>query len=63
MALTNNFYARAQSSVTPSDTVCQSPNMFGIDTKMARMVAALQAPTKTYKKAKHASPPRKFSWE
>ena len=64
MALTNNFYARAQSSVTPGGATCQSPNMFGVDTKMARMVAALQTPVKTYKKeGKKPSAPRKFSWE
>ena len=60
MALTNNFYARAHSAVTPHGMTCQSPNMFGVDTKLARMCAALQAPTKKYKKHKKPSAPRKF---
>lgn len=53
---------RATTATKPSEYKA-SMLFSAADNKMARMVAALQAPAKKYKKAKHASPPRKFSWE
>jgi hypothetical protein len=54
---------RATTSTKPAGYKASA--LFGAaDEKMARMIAALQEPAKTYKKeGKKPSAPRKFSWE